>query len=431
MKPILPARSLFGLLALAILITAFLLPCCAASADILIQKSGGLMSWTDAHIDNNLVAAYVDTAIPSEIRIYTADGKMYATIPLTNSTSRLESLEISGSRVYYTEYDNAITWTDRKETVYEYNLDTQKKRVLYTTGSIADQLAKNGEEIVKNGGQVNGERITKIVANGDHVVLRGGIDDRKLILLTLPTGSSQVIFSSRDWIHGLAIDGDRIMWGCERVDKKPGREIHVYTISTGNDYIIPESISEKTYGYGDLSGDNVVWATGAKEPEYINGVPVLGNSGYNMQLTNLDSGRTQSIEQSDTAPITVPFISGDTIAWVKKPRVDYNNSDIGTIRTYNITTGTFGDFASDVDYISDFDTGVILWGRLHPVSFWVTPLSGKIPEVTSSPLSQTASQSPAAIQKTTSSQKSPVDPGLAVAVLAVGATGYIILKKRR
>jgi hypothetical protein len=397
-------RALFSLLLILIFIFICPTPGFGSSTDILIEKNGTLMSWTDARIDNNLVATYVSTNSPQAIRVYFTNGIFYKNIPLTNEKSRLESLEIADDRVYYAASGDP-------ETVYQYNLATSEKKAIYTT----------------DGSQ---QKVTKIVASGDHVVLRGGTDDQKLILHTLSTGTSQVIFTSRDWILDVDIDGDRITWGCNRVDGEPGREIHVYTISTGKDTIIPESKSVKTYGYGSISGNNVIWVMSAKDPDYINGVPVTSVS-YDMKLTNIASGKTQSIEQSDTAPMTVPFISGDTVAWVKKPNVDYDNSDIGTIRTYNITAGTFGDFASDVDYISDFNSGVILWGRLHPVSFWVTPISGKIPEVTSPTLSQTTPQVPTTVQKPTTSQKSPVDPIMIVSAIAAGAVGYTILKRKR
>lgn len=385
------------------------IPCGAASTDILIEKSGTVMSWTDAHIDNNLVATYVSTNSPPAVRVYFMNGTLYKSVPLSNDHVDLDSLSFSDGRVYFTEHhrDDATYW--QNETVYQYTLATGERKVLYTTEGF-------------------GERVTKIAASGDHVVLLGGNDNR-VILYTLSTGESRTIFTARNSVYSFAIDGDRIMWGSERADKGSGREIHTYTISTGTDSIIPESKSEKTLGYGDISGENVVWVMLAKDPDYINGVPVGGVS-YDIRLTNLVSGRTQSIERSDTAPITNPFISGDTIAWVKKPNVDYNNSDIGTIRTYNITTGTFGNFAANVDAISDFDNGVVLWSRLEPVSFWVTPISGKIPEVTTSTLSQTTPQVPTTVQKPTTSQKSPVDPIMIISAIAAGAVGYTSLKKK-
>ena len=396
-------RALFSLFLILILILICPTPGFGSSTDILIEKNGTVMSWTDARIDNNLVATYVSTNSPPAIRVYFTNGTFYKSIPLTNEKSGLESLEIADGRVYYAESGDP-------ETVYQYNLATSEKQVIYTT----------------EGPQ---QKVTKIVASGNHVVLRGGTDDQKLILHTLSTSFNQIIFTSRDWILDVDIDGDRIVWGCNRVDGEPGREIHVYTISTGKDYTIPESKSVKTYGYGDISGDNVVWVMSAKDPDYINGVPVTVES-YDMKLTNIVSDKTQSVEQSDTAPMTVPFISGDTIAWVKKPNVDYNNSDTGTIRTYNIKTGALIDFAANVDGISDFDNDVVLWSRLKPVSFWVTPISGKIPEVTTSTLSQTTPQVPTTVQKPTTSQKSPVDPIMIISAIAAGAVGYTSLKKK-
>ncbi|MFA5331999.1 MAG: hypothetical protein WC342_06440 [Methanoregula sp.] len=338
------------------------------------------------------------------------NGTLYKSVPLSNDDMDLECFRISDGRAYFTEHNRDDSSYRQTETVYQYTLATDERKVIYT-GS-------------------DGERITKITASGDHVVLRGGTNERSLILHTLSTGSSQVIFTSRDWIVDVNIDGDHIMWGCYRGDKGPGREIHVFTISTKTDYIIPESKSVKTSGYGDISGDNVVWDMLAKDPTYVNGIAVMGVS-YDMKLTNLVSGRTQSIEQSDTAPATNPFISGDTIAWVKRPTLDYNNSDTGIIRTYNITTGTFSDLAANVSGISDFAHGVVLWSRMKPVSSWITPLSGKIPDVTVTTPMPSASLVTTTVPKSTPSQKSPVDPGLIIAVLAAGGTGYALLHRRR
>lgn len=399
--------ALFFILVLVLICPSF---GSGTSTDILIEKSGTVMSWTDAHIDNNLVAIYVSTDSPPAIRVYFMNGTLYKSVPLSGNTVNLESLAFSDCRVYFTEHNRDDIIYQQNETVYQYTLATGERRKLYTG--------------------FDGERITKIASSGDHVVLRGGSGERSLILHTLSTGSNQIIFTSRNWITDVNVDGDHIMWGCERVDKGPGREIHVYTISTGTDYVIPESRSVNTDGYGDISGDNVVWVMRAKDPYYINGVPVGGVS-YDMKLMNLGSGTTQSIERSDTSPITVPFISGDTVAWVKKPTLDYNNSDTGIIRTYNLTTGKFADFAANVDAISDFDHGVVLWSRLDPVSFWVTPLSGDIPEMTLATPVSTAGKVFTTVPQSTASQKSPVDPGLAVAVLAAGGTAYSILHRKR
>ena len=398
---------------LSLFILVFILICPAhgsgTSTDILIEKNGTVMSWTDAHIDNNLVATYVSTDSPPAIRVYFMNETLYKSVPLSSNNVDLDSLAFSDGRIYFTEHNRDDVIYRQNETVYQYTLATGERKELFT-GS-------------------DGERITKIAASGDHVVLRGGTNERSLILHTLSIGSSQVIFTSHNWITDVNIDGDHVMWGCERVDKGRG-EIHVYTISTGSDSIIPESRSAKTLGYGDISGENVAWVMSAKDPD-INDVP--GGISYDMRLTNIVSGKTESVERSDTAPVTVPFISGDTIAWVKKPNVDYNNyySDTGIIRTYNITTGTFGDIAANVSAISDFDNGVVLWSRLDPVSFWVTPLSGKIPEGAIATSAPAAGFATTIVPQHAASQKSPVDPGLIIAVLAAGGTGYALLHRRQ
>ena len=370
--------------------------CTAASSDLLISQEGSMMDWTDAHIDNNIIATYVSSSAPPEIKVYTADAKPYATVSLPDGT--LKALEIADGQLYYA---NA-------EGVFEYTIVTGKTRLIDSTT----------------------EPITKIVADGDHVVMRGGVDDRKLILHTLSTGSNQVIFTSPDWIHGLAIDGDRIMWGCERVDGEPGREIHVYTISTGTDYIIPESKSVRTFGYGDISGNNVVWSMGAKEPDYINGVPVTLES-YDIRLTDLTSGKTRSVETSQTAPMVVPFISGNTVVWVKKPRVDYNNTDIGTIRAYDIGTGTFSDHASEIDGISDFDKGQVIWSKFKPASFWLTTVPGGNPSVASPTATRAETGTPVSPQQNPTPAESPVDAVLIGLVAGLSVMVYVILKKAR
>ena len=380
-------------------------PCLAASSDILITKSGSELDWADAHMDNNIVATYVSSSSPPSIKVYHADGSMYRSIPLTRDVMEIDSLEISDGRVYYAEYNPTEFGYWRNETVYEYDLGTDVKRVIYVTEGIQ-------------------QRITRIAADGDHVVLRGGSNDQHLILHTLSTGTNQIIVTSRDSIHGLAIDGDRIMWGGSRIDREAGREIHVYSISSGRDYIIPESKSARTSGYGDISGDNVVWAMGSKDPDYINGVPVLGHSGYDIRLTNLTSGKTRSIDISDTAPIIDPFISGNTLAWLKAPNVDYNNSCRNVIRTYDIPTGKFTDIGSGICSLNGIDGDLLLRDQ-----FWITSISGKIPVMTA-PTTEPA-VSPAAYpkQQDPTPAESPVETVVIILAVTVGAIGYAIQKK--
>lgn len=383
-------------------------PGTAASQDILLYQEGSMMDWADAHIDNNLIAAFVSSSSPPAIKIFYSNGSFYKLIPLSRETTRLDSLEISDGHVYYTEYDTTEPGYLRNETVFEFNLLNGEKRAIYTT----------------DGPQ---HRITKIAADGDNIVLRGGSNDQVLILYNRSSKTSRNIFTSYSAIHGLTIDGDRILWGCERTDKEPGREIHVYTISTAKDSIIPESKSIRTWGYGDISGDRVVWNMAAGEPDTSLGYPSLVNAGGDIRLTNLSTGKTQSIEILNT-PET-PFISVDTIVYLKKPEIDYNNSDTGTVRVYDISTGSFSDIASEVAGISDFDNGLVLWHKLKPMTFWVTPVSGKNTATGSSATTaETGIQVPA--MQNTSPPKSPVGMIVIVLAVTVGIVVYIILKRK-
>ncbi|MFA5331998.1 MAG: hypothetical protein WC342_06435 [Methanoregula sp.] len=399
-----------SLLVLALSIAIIQTPVSAASTDVKIPTSGSVMYPGFVVTDGHLIATAASGS--TEVKVYYIDGSFYKSVAITNDQRQFDALELSDGSLYFSLYDPAEPGYFRNETVYDYNLATGEKQLIYVTDGPQQQ-------------------VTKIVADGDHVVMRGGVNSRKLIIYTKSTGSVTTLFTSRDMIHGLAIDGDRIMWGCERVDKEAGREIHVYTISTGTDYIIPESKSENTYGYGDISGDNVVWAMRAKDPDYINGVPVGGVS-YDMRLTNLVSGRTQSVDRSDTAPLTVPFISGGTIAYLKQPSLDYDNYDTGVIRTYNIRTGSFNEFGSKIAFITDVKGDLLIWGRYKPMSFFATSLNGTLPIVTPLTPVQSTTQIPGTGQPvTTTPPGSPVDPIMIVSALATGVAGYAVMKRRR
>ncbi|WAI02187.1 hypothetical protein [Methanogenium organophilum] len=309
----------------------------------------------------------------------------------------LDSLEFSDGRIYYSEYDSTEPSYSRTETVYAFDLAIEEQRTIYNT----------------TGPQ---QRVTNIAADGDHVVLRGGVNDQDLILHTLSTGTNQIIFGSRDIIYGLAIDGDRIMWGCERTDGEPGREIHVYTVSTGEDDIIPESQSIRTLGYGDISGDRVVWIRTAEEPDTSLGYPSLTTAGGDIRLTNLSTGKTFSIEIINA--LSSPYISDDTVVYVKKPEVDYDNPNTGTIRVYDIGTSSFSDIASEVAGFTDFEGGLVIWHKSSPRSDWLTSLSGMIPAVTS----------PAPAETTT--QTSPGNPFTVIVALTTGIAGYVAIRRR-
>jgi len=388
--------------------TLTIMPCLAESSDIRIPMQTLLTANTYVCVDDNLVATYVSGFSPPAIKVYDADGTLHKSIPLTNDTMDLESLGISDDRVFYTEYDTSELWASRTKIVYEFDMATEEKRIIYTASFI------NNVE----------PRITKIVSDGKHAILCEECGGYDLILIDLSSGNHQVIFTSRDMIHALAIDGDRIMWGCERADREPGREIHVYTISTSEDYIIPESKSIGTWGYGDISGDLVVWSKTAEEPDISLGYPSLTTAGGDIRLTDLTTGNTISLEILN-AP-SFPYISGDTVVYVKKPKTDYNNADTGTIRIYDIETGEFSDVASEVAGISDFDKGLILWHRYTPRSYWISSVSGTILTHT-----QSGTQIPGAIPQNPSAQESPVGPITIVSALITGIAGYALLKKNR
>ena len=409
MMPSINSSYIYCLLVPVILSLLIPVPCIAASSDILIYQAGSQMDWADAHVDDNLIAAYVSSSSPPTIKVSYSDGTVYKAIPLSRDTMKLDSLEISDGRVYYTEYNPAEPGYWRNETVYEYTLATGQKQIIYMT----------------DGPQ---QKVTKIAAGGDHVVLRGGSNDQNLILHTLSTGTDQVIFTSKNSINGLSIDGDRIMWGCERVDRELGREIHVYTISTGEDYVVPESKSIRTWGYGDISGDRVVWDMAAKEPDTSKGYSNLVNAGGDIRLTDLSTGKTRSVEILNTP--STPFISGDTVVYVKKPEIDYNNSDTGTIRVYDIGTGEFSDVASEVAAISDFDNGLVLWHRLKPMSFWLTPVSGKIPSAASPTTATAETGTQRSAKQNPTPAESPVATVFIVLAVTVGVTVYVVLKKK-
>lgn len=402
-------KSSFGYPVLITIILSLLIPfpCIAGSSDILIIKEGSQMDWADAHIDNNLVAAFVSSTKPPVIKVYHADGRLSTEIPLSREVMKLDALEIANGRVYYSEYNPEEAGYLRNETVYEYNLTTREKRIIYTT----------------SGPQ---QKITKIAASGDNVVLRGGSNNQILILHTGSTGTSRQIFTSNSMIHSLALDGDRIMWGSERVDNEPGREIHIYTISTEEDSIIPESKSIRTWGYGDISGNRVVWNMAAGEPDTSLGYPNLVNAGGDIRLTDLSTGKTQSIEILNT-PET-PFISGDSVVYLKKPDIDYNNSDTGTVRVYDISTGSFSDIASEVASISDFNSGMILWHKLKPMSFWVTSLSGNVPATSSSIITTTNANPERTDTARTPAPESLVGAIIIVLAVIAGIVVHVTLK---
>lgn len=379
------------LLVLLVSTMATVVPCPAMTSDVLLPVQGSTLDWIDSHIDNNLIATYKSSSVPAEIMVYNADGTLYQKIPLTNDQMDLDSLEFSNGKIYFSEYNSSEPSYFRNEIVYAFDLLTGKKEVIYETARL--------------------QRVTKIAADEDYVVMCGGQNGENLILHTLSTGSDSAIFSSDNWITGLAMDGDRIVWGCERTDGGRGREIHVYTISSGEDYIIPASRSEKTFGTVDISGNRVAWTKGMKESEIL--------------ITDLLSGETTSIEKMKA--YSKPFISGDTLVYIKKPETDYNNTNTGIIRVYNTETGKFGeDVGSYVAGVTDFDNGLVVWHRYSPRSDWISSVSGTIP----TPVLTGQENSNNARQKD-SPKQTPVEPVSVASAVMAGGLGYGLMKKKR
>jgi hypothetical protein len=392
-----------------------IIPSSATSDEHLILQEGSHINWFDAHIDNNLIATYVKSSSPNEIKIYNRDGVLMAKIRLSNESSDIESLDINNGLVYYAERDTAIIPTQRLETVFEYNLNTGDKRPIYTTTAF-------------------NEHVTRIVADRENIVMRGGDDMNKIILHTLPEGKTKNVISSRYYITDLAIDGDHIVWGSDRTDGNPGREIHVYSVSTGIDSVIPDSVSIKTTGTCEISDDHVVWGTAADEMKYINGVPVWGpSSGGIIRLTDLSTGITMSLEKFDSYP--EPFITGDYVFYNKLPAPnednDYDEPDLGVIRAYNIKTQKYFDLASGVGTIRDVDNGQVVWSKFRPVSFWLTHVPGYDSSGVSSIITRNGTKNQSSLQQNPSpAPESPVDHVIIISALTVGVAGCALQKKR-
>ena len=400
---------------LSLFILVFILICPAhgsgTSTDILIEKNGTVMSWTDAHIDNNLVATYVSTDSPPAIRVYFMNETLYKSVPLSSNNVDLDSLAFSDGRIYFTEHN-------RDDVIYRQN-ETVCTGPPLQPGRERNCIPALTANVLRRSPPAG------IMSCCAEVLLSGALSCIRSRSVPAKSFSHPTTGLLMSILMAIMSCGDVSGW-----TRGPGGR-SMCTRSPRDQILLSRRADrQRPSGIGDISGENVAWVMSAKDRN-INDVP--GGISYDMELTNIVSGKTESVERSDTAPVTVPFISGDTIVWVKKPNVDYNNyySDTGIIRTYNITTGTFGDIAANVSAISDFDNGVVLWSRLDSVSFWVTPLSGKIPEGAIATSAPAAGFATTIVPQHAASQKSPVDPGLIIAVPAAGGTGYALLHRRQ
>ena len=384
-----------------------IVPCQAASPDIQISQQVPETIAGYISTDGTFILFQSEKMGP-EILVYTAEGILSEKIPLSTETSKLDALAISGGRIYYSEYRSSEPAYWRNETVYEFSLTTGKKRTIYAT--TAPQ-----------------QRITRIASDGDHVVLRTGSNEQFIILHTLSNNSNRLIFTSRDSIHDLDISGDHIVWGCERGDREPGREIHVYTISTGTDYIIPESKSDKTYGTVDISGNRVTWTMALHAPYWEEDGKYHGMRGSDIRIIDLDTNITQSVEKNEG--YSKSFISGKNVVYMKRPASDSNEIVPATIRYYNVLTGTASDLKNHVLNIDDFKGDLVIWDGEPRLSFFATTLNGTLPTDVSSEITQSTTPIPSVVPQKSSTPDSPVDPVVIVSALMCGVAGYALLKK--
>lgn len=171
-------------------------------------------------------------------------------------------------------------------------------------------------------------------------------------------------------MYGLAIDGDRALFGCRRTDGGSGREIHIYSISGKEDHIIPESRSEGTWGYGDLSGDLVAWTK-------TDGPLSASATSAEIMVTDLADPSTTAVVHLDR--IETPRIQGDTVYWVEKESGD---SSEGVIHAYDLQRGESTTLATGVTALCDVRNGYALWMSYSPNALWTTQLPGDAPVAT-------------------------------------------------
>ncbi len=374
-------------LAIAFLLSLAAAPCTAGSGDVFIAPAGSISELSSAGLDGEYVA--VARRTQQAIDVFTVDGEPFTSIPLAGNTSYATALAVSDGSVYWYEANNRHEYGD----LYRYDIATGTQSLLYRIDDAWNS------------------RIVRIVADGDHLVWDEGQNGGTLKVHTLSTGNTDVIFSN-DQIYGLAIDGDRVLFGCKRTDGGTGREIHVYSIGAKEDSVIPESRSEGTWGYGDLSGDLAVWTRTDPEEE-----PFSVLSGAEIMLTDLASASTVPVYHLDT--IADACISDGAIVWVERE----SNTDMnGTLLAYDIETGVSRPLITGVYGLNDVRKGYVLWLSKTPYAYQVTQVAGDAPAATTH-AQPGASDTPP--------QSTPLTTGTALFALLAASCGLAVRRRRR
>ncbi len=369
-------------LTIAFLLSLAAAPCTAGSGDVFIAPAGSISEISLAAFDGEYVAVARHTQ--QAIDVFTIGGEPFISIPLAGNTSHATTLAVSGGSVY---------WYETNGDLYRYDIATGTQSLLYR---IDDAW---------------GSRIVRIVADCDHLAWNEGQNGGTLKVHTLSTGNTDVILSS-DQIYSLAIDGDRVLYGCKRTDGGAGREIHVHSIGAKEDSVIPESRSEGTWGYGDISGDLAVWTRTNPEDE-----PFSVLSGADVMLTDPASASTVPVYHLDT--IADACISDGTIVWVERE----SNADMnGTLCAYDIDTGVSRPLITGVYGLYDIREGYVLWLSKTPYAYQVTRIAPDAPAATT-PAQPGASDTPP--------ESTPLATGAAVLALLVVGSGLAVRRRRR
>ncbi|MDN7025852.1 hypothetical protein FGU65_13340 [Methanoculleus sp. FWC-SCC1] len=382
-----PFQSVPVCLTIAFLLSLAAAPCTAGSGDVFIAPAGSISELSFAAFDGEYVAVARHTQ--QAIDVFTIDGEPFTSIPLAGNTSHATTLAVSNGSVYWYETNDRHEYGD----LYRYDIAAGTQSLLYR---IDDAW---------------GSRIVRIVADCDHLAWDEGLNGGTLKVHTLSTGNTDVILSN-DQIYSLAIDGDRVLFGCKRTDGGTGREIHVYSIGAKEDSVIPESRSEGTWGYGDISGDLAVWTRTDPEEE-----PFSVLSGADVMLTDPASASTVPVYHLDT--IADACISDGTIVWVERE----SNADMnGTLCAYDIDTGVSRPLITGVYGLYDIREGYVLWSSKTPYAYQVTQIAPDAPAATTPAQPETAGTPP---------RSTPLTPGTALLALLAAALGLAVRRRRR